>query len=94
VAVALSGSSQHMAGCSGSETIVSINKDPSANIFREAKFGVVGDWKMVLPTFIKKIVELSKRLKNYTLPEVIFNKFGDSDKVNLINEKITSLKVF
>jgi electron transfer flavoprotein alpha subunit len=60
VAVALSGSSQHMAGCSGAETIVSINKDPSANIFKEAKFGVVGDWKMVLPTFIKKIVELSK----------------------------------
>ena len=60
VATALSGSSQHMAGCSGSETIVAINKDPSANIFREAKFGVIGDWKVVLPPFIKKIVELSK----------------------------------
>jgi len=60
MAVALSGSSQHMAGCSGSETIVAINKDPSANIFKEAKFGVIGDWKVVLPPFIKKIVELSK----------------------------------
>jgi electron transfer flavoprotein alpha subunit len=60
VATALSGSSQHMAGCSGSETIVAINKDSSANIFKEAKFGVVGDWKIVLPAFIKKIVELSK----------------------------------
>jgi len=60
IAAALSGSSQHMAGCSGSETIVAVNSDPSANIFKEAKFGVVGDWKIVLPTFIKKIVELSK----------------------------------
>ena len=60
IATALSGSSQHMAGCSGSETIVAVNSDPSANIFKEAKFGVVGDWKIVLPTFIKKIVELSK----------------------------------
>jgi electron transfer flavoprotein alpha subunit len=60
IATALSGSSQHMAGCSGSETIVAVNSDPSANIFKEAKFGVVGDWKAVLPTFIKKIVELSK----------------------------------
>jgi electron transfer flavoprotein alpha subunit len=39
---------------------VAINKDPRANIFKEAKLGVVGDWKIVLPTFIKKIHELSK----------------------------------
>jgi len=49
-----------MAGCSGSETIVAINKDPNANIFKEAKFGVVGDWKTVLPVFLKKVAELSK----------------------------------
>lgn len=59
IAVALSGASQHMAGCSGSKTIVAINKDPRANVFREAQFGVVGDWKIVLPSFIKKVVELS-----------------------------------
>jgi electron transfer flavoprotein alpha subunit len=60
MATALSGASQHMAGCSGSETIVAINKDAGANIFKEAKFGVVGDWKILLPTFIKQIVEISK----------------------------------
>ncbi len=58
VAVALSGSSQHMAGCSGAKTIVAINKDPEANIFKEARFGVVGDWKKVLPAFVNKVKEL------------------------------------
>jgi electron transfer flavoprotein alpha subunit len=58
IAVALSGSSQHMSGCSGSKTIVAINKDPEANIFREARFGVVGDWKKVLPAFSEKAKEL------------------------------------
>jgi len=58
IAVALSGSSQHMAGCSGSKTIIAINKDPEANIFREARFGVVGDWRQVIPAFTQKVKEL------------------------------------
>jgi electron transfer flavoprotein alpha subunit len=58
IAVALSGSSQHMSGCSGSKTIVAINKDKEANIFRYARFGIVGDWKKVLPAFTAKVKEL------------------------------------
>ena len=58
IAVAISGSSQHMAGCSGAKVIVAINKDPEANIFKEARFGVVGDWKKVLPAFTQKVKEL------------------------------------
>jgi electron transfer flavoprotein alpha subunit len=58
IAIALSGSSQHMSGCSGSKTIVAINKDPEANIFREARFGMVGDWKKALPAFQQKLKEL------------------------------------
>jgi len=58
IAIALSGSSQHMSGCSGSKTIVAINKDPEANIFREARFGLVGDWKKALPAFTDKLKEL------------------------------------
>jgi len=60
IAIALSGSSQHMAGCSGSKTIVAINKDPESNIFREARFGIVGDWKQALPAFTAKVKELLK----------------------------------
>jgi electron transfer flavoprotein alpha subunit len=58
IAVAISGSSQHMAGCSGAKVIVAINKDPEANIFKEARYGVVGDWKKVLPAFKQKLKEL------------------------------------
>ncbi|MGD0794424.1 MAG: electron transfer flavoprotein subunit alpha/FixB family protein [Dehalococcoidales bacterium] len=58
IAIAISGSSQHMSGCSGSKTIVAINKDKEANIFRYARFGVVGDWKKVLPAFTARVKEL------------------------------------
>ncbi len=57
-AIAISGSSQHMSGCSGSKTIIAINKDKEANIFKQARFGVVGDWKKVLPAFTQKLKEL------------------------------------
>ncbi len=58
IAVALSGASQHMSGCTGSKNIVAINKDAEANIFREARYGVVGDWKRVFPAFAGKVKEL------------------------------------
>jgi electron transfer flavoprotein alpha subunit len=58
IAVGISGASQHLAGCSSSKTMIAINKDAEANIFREAQYGVVGDWKKVLPAFTEKIKEL------------------------------------
>ena len=58
IAVGVSGASQHMAGCSGAKTIVAINKDSEANIFRMAHYGVVGDWKKILPAFKEKVKEL------------------------------------
>lgn len=58
IAVGVSGASQHMAGCSGSKTIVAFNKDPEANIFKMAHYGVVGDWKKTFPAFAEKIKEL------------------------------------
>ncbi|MDP7414394.1 MAG: electron transfer flavoprotein subunit alpha/FixB family protein [SAR202 cluster bacterium] len=58
ITVAISGASQHMAGCSGAKFIVAINRDKDANIFKSASYGVVGDWNNVLPAFIESIREL------------------------------------
>lgn len=58
VAVGISGASQHMAGCGTAKTLVAINKDAGANIFKEARFGVAGDWRKVLPAFIEQLHEL------------------------------------
>ena len=58
ITVGISGASQHLAGCSGARAMVAINKDPGANIFREARYGVAGDWRKVLPAFIEQLREL------------------------------------
>ena len=58
ITVGISGASQHMAGCSASKNIVAINRDADANIFKSSSFGVVGDWKSVLPSFIETVREL------------------------------------
>jgi electron transfer flavoprotein alpha subunit len=58
ITVGISGASQHMAGCSGAKVIVAINKDREANIFRAARYGVVGDWQTVLPAFIEAVRDL------------------------------------
>lgn len=58
IAVGLSGSIQHLSGCAQAKKIIAINKDPKASIFNYADFGVVGDWKKVLPAFRDKLREL------------------------------------
>ena len=60
IMVAISGASQHMAGCSGAKVIVAINKDAEANIFKEARYGVVGDWETVLPALTAALRELTQ----------------------------------
>ncbi len=58
IAVGLSGAMAHIAGCLGSKYIVAVNKDNEANIFNVAHFGIVGDWKEVLPALTAKFKEL------------------------------------
>ena len=55
----ISGASQHLAGCTNSKNIVSVNTDQDASIFNYSKFGIVEDCNKFIIDLIEEIKKTS-----------------------------------
>jgi electron transfer flavoprotein alpha subunit len=60
IAVGISGAAQHLAGISAARTVVAINNSADADIFSRADYGIVEDYREVLPAFVARVKQLTR----------------------------------
>ena len=58
IAVGISGAMQHMTGCFAAKKIIAINSNPEAPIFHRAHYGIVADYRKILPVIIRQVTEV------------------------------------
>jgi len=59
VGVGVSGDMLHMIGVSGAQVSVAINNDRNAPIFRQVDYGIVGDYREILPLLMQGLEHLA-----------------------------------
>lgn len=63
LAVGISGSAQHVFGIREAKKVLAINADPEAPIFKHADYGVVGDYRGIVPILIEKLKQIKRNMK-------------------------------